>query len=181
MTAGGRPGRTPVRLSRLDRACLALALSYLLNDAEELVTYRSSSKRLAQMLPDWVPAPRDGVSQQHVTIGIGLIGIHWIGASLAGWRSGGRSVWFQNAAAAFGLHGFAHLGLCALRRGYVSGAVTAPAVIALGAWTWRVLRDEQVPNRVTLPGAAASLLVLVAAHTGAEMVLAARQRHRKTP
>lgn len=180
MTARGRGPR----LSRLDRACLALALSYLLNDGEELVTYRSSSAWLAQMLPDWVPVAawrRHGMSQQHVTIAIGLIGVHWVGASLAGWRSGGRSAWFQNAAAAFGLHGFAHLGLCALRRGYVSGAVTAPAVIALGAWTWRVLRDEQVPNRVTLPGTAASLLVLVAAHTGAEMVLAARRRHRKTP
>ena len=161
-------------LSRLDLACLALAVSYLLNDAEELVTYRASSQRLARALPQWVPVPervrREGVSQKHVTLGIGQIGIYWVGASVAGWRSGGRSAWFQNAAAAFGLHGFAHLGMCAVRRGYVSGGASAPAVIALGAWTWKVLRDEGVPNRVSAGGIAASLPVLVAAHVGAEVL-----------
>lgn len=162
-----------MRLSRLDLACLALAASYLLNDGEELVTYRASSRRLAQSLPQWVPVPprvrREGVSQEHVALGIGLIGIHWVGASVAGWRSGGRSAWFQNAAAAFGLHGLAHLGMCAARRGYVSGGASAPAVIALGAWTWKVLHDQGVPSRVSARGIAASVPVLAAAHVGAHV------------
>ena len=85
-------------------------------------------------------------------------------------RSGGRSAWFQNALAAWTLHGFGHLGLCLLRRGYVCGAVTAPLVIGHGVWALRVLREEGVPRRVSAAGMAATLPVLVAAHAGAEVI-----------
>lgn len=171
---------SPARPRRAELTCLALAASYLANDAEELLTYRASSRELCRALPDWAPIPdglrQDGVSQAHVTTGIALIGAHWVGASIAGYRSGGRSAWFQNAAAAFGLHGFGHLGLCLARRGYVSGALTAPLVIASGAWTWKALREEGVPNRVSARGIAASLPVLAAAHAGAALIVRAVRR-----
>ncbi|PHP52058.1 HXXEE domain-containing protein [Actinomyces ruminis] len=164
------------RPSPLDAATLGLAICYLLNDSEELATYRASSARLLRRAPRWVPLTervrRDGWSQAHVNLAIALIGIHWVGASLAGYRSGGRSAWFQNAAAAWGLHGFVHLAACAAGRGYVSGALTAPAVIAYGAWARRTLRRAGVPSRVSVAGVAASLPVLCAAHTGAELLLA---------
>ena len=111
-----------------------------------------------------------GWSQRHVNIGVGLMGLNWVGAALAGLRSGGRSAWFQNALATWTLHGFGHLGLCLLRRGYVSGAVTAPLVIGHGVWALRVLREEGVPRRVSAAGMAATLPVLVAAHAGAEVI-----------
>ena len=98
------------------------------------------------------------------------MGLNWAGAALAGLRSGGRSAWFQNALAAWTLHGFGHLGLCLLRRGYVSGAATAPLVIGHGVWALRVLREEGVPRRVSAAGMAATLPVLVAAHAGAEVI-----------
>lgn len=164
-------------MNKIDLATGGLALCYLVNDGEELFTYRSSSRWAFSRLPAWVPLPdevrKNGWSQAHVNAAVALIGIHWVGASLAGRRSGGRSAWFQNATAAWGLHGFIHLGLCAIRGGYVSGAVTAPLVIGYGAWAWRILRQEAVPRRVSIGGVAASLPVLVAAHGGADILLRA--------
>lgn len=163
-------------------AAWGLLLSFLANDGEELLTYRESSRWAMSRAPEWVPLPdelrRNGWSQEHTNIGIALIGLHWAGAALAGVRSDGRSAWFQNAAAAWGLHGFGHLGLCLLRGGYVSGALTAPAVIGYGAWAWHALRTEGVPCRVSAGGIAANLPVLLAAHAGAEGILWAHRALR---
>ncbi|CED92082.1 HXXEE domain-containing protein [Actinomyces succiniciruminis] len=166
-------------------AALGLAACYLLNDGEELFTYRASSAWLLHRAPEWMPLPegarREGWSQAHVSLAIALIGIHWVGASVAGYRSGGRSAWFQNAAAAWGLHGFAHLAACAARGGYVSGALTAPLVIGYGAWARGALRAQGVPSRVSPAGVAASLPILFAAHAGAEFALAAIGSDRPAP
>lgn len=163
------------RLTRMDLVTYGLALCYLVHDGEELLTYRASSARVFGSLPARVPLPAElrerGWSQNHVNLGIALMGVHWVGAALAGRRSGGHSAWFQNALAVWGLHGVGHLGMCLLRGGYVSGAFTAPLVIGYGAWAWRELRAEGVPCRVSAGGAAASLPALLAAHAGAEGIL----------
>ena len=126
------------RLTRMDLVTYGLALCYLVHDGEELLTYRASSARVFGSLPARVPLPAElrerGWSQNHVNLGIALMGVHWVGAALAGRRSGGHSAWFQNALAVWGLHGVGHLGMCLLRGGYVSGAFTAPLVIGYGAW-----------------------------------------------
>ena len=161
-------------MNKIDLAAGGLALCYLVHDGEELLTYRESSRWALGRLPERVTLPaglrEHGWSQRHINIGIGLMGLNWVGAALAGLRSGGRSAWFQNALATWTLHGFGHLGLCLLRRGYVCGAVTAPLVIGHGVWALRVLREEGVPRRVSAAGMAATLPVLVAAHAGAEVV-----------
>ena len=161
-------------MNKIDLAAGGLALCYLVHDGEELLTYRESSRWALSRLPERVTLPaglrEHGWSQRHVNIGVGLMGLNWVGAALAGLRSGGRSAWFQNALATWTLHGFGHLGLCLLRRGYVSGAVTAPLVIGHGVWALRVLREEGVPRRVSAAGMAATLPVLVAAHAGAEVI-----------
>ena len=161
-------------MNKIDLAAGGLALCYLVHDGEELLTYRESSRWALGRLPEGVALPaglrEHGWSQRHVNIGVGLMGLNWVGAALAGLRSGGRSAWFQNALATWTLHGFGHLGLCLLRRGYVSGAVTAPLVIGHGVWALRVLREEGVPRRVSAAGMAATLPVLVAAHAGAEFI-----------
>lgn len=161
-------------MNKIDLAAGGLALCYLVHDGEELLTYRESSRWALGRLPERVALPAElrehGWSQRHVNIGVGLMGLNWVGAALAGLRSGGRSAWFQNALATWTLHGFGHLGLCLLRRGYVSGAATAPLVIGHGVWALRVLREEGVPRRVSAAGMAATLPVLVAAHAGAEVV-----------
>ena len=161
-------------MNKIDLAAGGLALCYLVHDGEELLTYRESSRWALSRLPERVTLPaglrEHGWSQRHVNIGVGLMGLNWVGAALAGLRSGGRSAWFQNALAAWTLHGFGHLGLCLLRRGYVCGAATAPLVIGHGVWALRVLREEGVPRRVSAAGMAATLPVLVAAHAGAEVI-----------
>lgn len=162
-------------MNKIDLAAGGLALCYLVHDGEELLTYRESSRWALGRLPERVALPAElrehGWSQRHVNIGVGLMGLNWVGAALAGLRSGGRSAWFQNALATWTLHGFGHLGLCLLRRGYVSEAATAPLVIGHGVWALRVLREEGVPRRVSAAGMAATLPVLVAAHAGAEVVV----------
>ena len=161
-------------MNKIDLAAGGLALCYLIHDGEELLTYRESSRWALGRLPERVALPaglrEHGWSQRHINIGVGLMGLNWAGAALAGLRSGGRSAWFQNALATWTLHGFGHLGLCLLRRGYVCGAVTAPLVIGHGVWALRVLREEGVPRRVSAAGMAATLPVLVAAHAGAEVI-----------
>ena len=161
-------------MNKIDLAAGGLALCYLIHDGEELLTYRESSRWALGRLPEGVALPaglrEHGWSQRHINIGVGLMGLNWVGAALAGLRSGGRSAWFQNALATWTLHGFGHLGLCLLRRGYVSGAATAPLVIGHGVWALRVLREEGVPRRVSAAGMAATLPVLVAAHAGAEVI-----------
>lgn len=161
-------------MNKIDLAAGGLALCYLVHDGEELLTYRESSRWALSRLPERVTLPaglrEHGWSQRHVNIGVGLMGLNWVGAALAGLRSGGRSAWFQNALATWTLHGFGHLGLCLLRRGYVSGAATAPLVIGHGVWALRVLREEGVPRRVSAAGMAATLPVLVAAHAAAEVI-----------
>jgi len=161
-------------VNKIDLAAGGLALCYLVHDGEELLTYRESSRWALGRLPEGVALPaglrEHGWSQRHINIGVGLMGLNWVGAALAGLRSGGRSAWFQNALATWTLHGFGHLGLCLLRRGYVCGAVTAPLVIGHGVWALRVLREEGVPRRVSAAGMAATLPVLVAAHAGAEVI-----------
>ena len=161
-------------MNKIDLAAGGLALCYLVHDGEELLTYRESSRWALSRLPEGVALSvglrEHGWSQRHVNIGVGLMGLNWVGAALAGLRSGGRSAWFQNALATWTLHGFGHLGLCLLRRGYVSGAVTAPLVIGHGVWALRVLREEGVPRRVSAAGMAATLPVLVAAHAAAEVI-----------
>lgn len=161
-------------MNKIDLAAGGLALCYLVHDGEELLTYRESSRWALGRLPEGVALPaglrEHGWSQRHVNIGVGLMGLNWVGAALAGLRSGGRSAWFQNALATWTLHGFGHLGLCLLRRGYVSGAATAPLVIGHGVWALRVLREEGVPRRVSAAGMAATLPVLVAAHAAAEVI-----------
>ena len=161
-------------MNKIDLAAGGLALCYLVHDGEELLTYRESSRWALGRLPERVALPAElrehGWSQRHVNIGVGLMGLNWVGAALAGLRSGGRSAWFQNALATWTLHGFGHLGLCLLRRGYVSGAATAPLVIGHGVWALRVLREEGVPRRVSAAGMAATLPVLVAAHAAAEVI-----------
>ena len=151
------------------------ALWLMAYDIPDAAERRRIMEKLGNHLPKNEALPAElrehGWSQRHVNIGVGLMGLNWVGAALAGLRSGGRSAWFQNALATWTLHGFGHLGLCLLRRGYVSGAATAPLVIGHGVWALRVLREEGVPRRVSAAGMAATLPVLVAAHAGAEVVV----------
>ena len=81
-------------MNKIDLAAGGLALCYLVHDGEELLTYRESSRWALGRLPERVALPaglrEHGWSQRHVNIGVGLMGLNWVGAALAGLRSGGR-------------------------------------------------------------------------------------------
>ena len=100
-------------MNKIDLAAGGLALCYLVHDGEELLTYRESSRWALGRLPERVALPaglrEHGWSQRHVNIGVGLMGLNWVGAALAGLRSGGRSAWFQNALATWTLAHHGHL------------------------------------------------------------------------
>ena len=161
-------------LTSVEAATYGLALCYVVNDTEELLTYVESSRWATRRLAEWLPLPTWaclGVSQNHVNMAVPLIGLYWVGAALDGRRTGGRSVFFQDALLVWGAHGFVHLGLSALRRGYTSGVATAPLVIGYWAWAERTLRTAGVPKLSSPPRAIATgLAALVASHTVAGLL-----------
>jgi Protein of unknown function with HXXEE motif len=77
-------------------------------------------------------------------------------ASAHGYRTRGRSAFYQNLLLGFGLHGLGHIGVSLLARSYTSGVATAPTVV-VPFWLWasRALRNADVPNRRSLPAAIA--------------------------
>src|ERR687898_3519143 len=82
-------------MQRTTTVSLGLFAAWACHDLEELFTMRETSRVVAARMPDWVPIPddvrRDGLSQQHVNLGISLMGAYLAGVSAVGVRSQGRS------------------------------------------------------------------------------------------
>ena len=77
-------------------------------------------------------------------------------AAVHGYRTHGRSAFYQNALLGFGLHGLGHLGTSLLTGNYASGVATSPTIV-LPFWLWatRALNQAGVPNRRSVPVAIA--------------------------
>jgi hypothetical protein len=163
----------------VDRAQLAAAglfAAWAAHDLEELATMSDSSRVLMSRLPNWVPVPasiRDqGLTQRHVTTAIATMGLIVGAAAVRGYRTQGRSALYQNALLGFGLHGFGHLGISVLARGYTSGVATSPTiVIPFWLWATRILGQAGVPNRRSVP---AALALTAASLAGAHFAAARR-------
>jgi hypothetical protein len=122
-----------------------LLIAWAVHDAEELATMAGwverERPRLERLYP-WIRWDLLQVSQRHVTIAIGLMGLV-MAAACAG---GTRSRFFQTALAGFGVHGVVHLLQGLLTRGYTPGLLTAPTVVLpYSIWAWRRLKAEGVP------------------------------------
>jgi hypothetical protein len=82
-----------VVMQRTTTISLALFAAWACNDLEELFTMRETSRAVAGRMPDWVPIPddvrQDGLPQQHVNLGISLMGAYVAGVSAVGVRSRG--------------------------------------------------------------------------------------------
>ena len=160
------------------KAAAGLLLSWAIHDVEELVTLRATSRRVLPLVPEWVPIPAAwrsrGLSQDEVTLAIGLMGALMAIASWRGYRTDGRSWLFRAAVIGYGLHGFGHLASVAALRGYSTGAVTA-AVVVIPYWSWarKVLKTDGISDLAggTLPGGLAMLAVAVPGALGAAHVL----------
>lgn len=114
--------------------------------------------RLERLYP-WIRWDLLQVSQRHVTIAIGLMGLIMTAAC----AHGPRSRFFQTALAGFGLHGVVHLLQGLLTRGYTPGLLTAPTVVLpYSIWAWRRLKADGVPLSGAQSGLSGVLLFLAA-------------------
>jgi len=147
-------------VNRIQLATAGLFAAWLAHDLEELATMSVSSGNLATRLPGWLarPAPprAQGWTGRHVASGVAAVGVVAAAAAAHGYRTQGRSAFYQNALLAFGLHGLGHLGISLLTRSYVSGAASSPTIV-LPFWVWatRALNQAGVPNRRSVPAAIA--------------------------
>lgn len=147
-------------MNRIELATTGLFAAWIAHDLEELATMSDNSRILATGLPGWLPIPasvRDqGFTNRYVASGIATVGLVVAAAAGHGYRTLGRSAFFQNALLGFGLHGLGHLGMTPLTHRYTSGVVTSPTiVIPFWLWATRILNQEGVPNRRSVPAAGA--------------------------
>jgi hypothetical protein len=147
-------------VNRIQLATAGLFAAWLTHDLEELATMSDNSRTLITRLPDWVPMPtparEQGLTSRYVACGVATVGLVVAAAAAQGYRTHGRSAFYQNALLGFGLHGLGHLGTSLLTGGYASGAATSPTIV-LPFWLWatRALNQAGVPNRRSVPAAIA--------------------------
>ena len=133
--------------------------------------------RSAPFLPEDVR--RDGLSRDQVYVALSAMGLLMAAASIDGYRTRGRSAFYQSMLYGYGMHTFIHLGSAALTRGYTSGCATAlPIVLPSWLWARRVLREEGVAVRPSWWVIPAFPVVAGAAHGAA--YLATRVRRGET-
>jgi hypothetical protein len=153
--------------NRIPLATAGLLVAWMVHDLEELLTMSDTSRTLLQQLPDWMPVPgsirEQGLTTRYLATGIATIGLIVAAAAIRGYRTQGRSAFYQNTLLAFGLHGLGHLALSLLTRGYTSGVATAPMVLLFWLWATKALGQAGVPKRRSLPVAIALLAGSLAA------------------
>ena len=150
-----------------------LFVSWAIRDAEEWFTVgpwsraRMRDGHAASGPTARLPWVGGGVSDRHQHVAIAAMGILVAAAAADGVRTQGCSSFFRSAVAAYGLHGFGHVGASVATRGYTPGVVTTPlTVLPYAAWAMRATRAEHGPLgvRQTVLGAALVPVSLGASH-----------------
>lgn len=163
-------------MDRMTGATAGLFGAWLVHDVEELFTLRETSRKIASRLPRALPLPagwrEHGVPQRQVVTGIPVMGVVMAAAAVEGYRSSGRSPFYQTVLLGFGLHGIGHLAVAAGLRGYASGAATSPTVV-IPFWLAATHHLDAcgVPARRSLLAAAVSIPVAIgSAHALAHLM-----------
>jgi Protein of unknown function with HXXEE motif len=147
-------------VNRIQLATTGLFAAWMAHDLEELATMSGNSRILMTRLPGWLPVPdsarEQGLTSRYVGCGVAAVGLVVSAAAVHGYRTQGRSAFYQNALLGFGMHGLGHLGVSLLTRSYASGAATSPTIV-LPFWLWatRALNQAGVPDRRSAPTAIA--------------------------
>jgi hypothetical protein len=146
-------------MNRIQLATAGLFFAWMVHDLEELATMSDTS--LTVVMPASVR--QRGLTARYIATAIPAVGLVVAAATVCGYRTRGRSAFYQNAVLGFGLHGFGHIAMSLLARGYISGVATAPTVV-VPFWLWaaRALQQAGVPNRRSLPAAIALALGSIA-------------------
>jgi hypothetical protein len=145
-------------VNRIQLATAGLFAAWVTHDLEELATMSGNSRILITRLPAWLPMPasarEQGLTRRYIARGVAAVGLVVAAAAVHGYRTQGRSAFYQNALLGFGLHGLGHLGISLLTRSYASGVATSPTIV-LPFWLWatRALNQAGVPNRRSVPAA----------------------------
>ncbi|MFJ9338964.1 HXXEE domain-containing protein [Streptomyces sp. NPDC101733] len=165
---------------RTERRALALTTSGLLaawtvHDLEEVATTaRWSRTRVPPPrarhpgLPDRMRRGVTDVDGREFATAVALTGVLVTAAAADGYRTEGRSRFFQSAVDGFGPHGFVHLARAAATRGYTPGAVSSPLVVVpFAPWARARPRRAGVLRPARVRDVAAGLALAAVATAGA--------------
>jgi Protein of unknown function with HXXEE motif len=143
-------------VNRIQLATAGLFAAWMAHDLEELATMSDNSRVMMTRLPVRASGRDQGFTNQYVASAIAAVGLVVAAAAAHGYRTQGRSAFYQNALLGFGLHGLGHIGVSQLTHRYTSGVATSPAIV-IPFWLWaaRVLDQAGVPNRRSVPAAIA--------------------------
>ncbi|MER5567639.1 HXXEE domain-containing protein [Streptomyces goshikiensis] len=173
----------PASLAALAPATLGLLAAWAVHDLEEVAAMTRWSRTRVPVLrarhprvPDGVWRRLEAMNSREFAAAVGVMGIVVAAAAADGYRTGGRSAFYQSALDGFGLHGLVHLAQAAVTRGYTPGVVTSPLVVVpFTLWARGRLRRAGV-LRPTRPRDLARGLGLAAAATVASHTVARRIR-----
>ncbi|WP_136193074.1 HXXEE domain-containing protein [Actinomyces procaprae] len=136
-------------MDRVDLATSGLFFAWLVHDLEEYATMPGRRHPFLHALP---LLPEDvrtrGMSRDQVYVALSLMGVLMAAASVDGYRTRGRSGFYQAMLYGYGMHAFMHLGSAALARGYTPGCATAlPVVLPFWRFAKAALRADGVEPR----------------------------------
>lgn len=143
-------------MDRVDLATSGLFFAWLAHDIEEYVTMPGHPHPFAGSAR-WLPEDvrEHGPSRAHVNLALSTVGVLMAAASIDGYRTRGRSAFYQSMLFGYGMHGFLHLASVAAARRYTSGSATAlPIVLPFWAMANKALKDDGVvlkPRLWTIP------------------------------
>ncbi|MGW1870826.1 HXXEE domain-containing protein [Streptomyces mauvecolor] len=158
-----------------------LLAAWALHDAEEVVTVpRWTRDGVPELrgrfprVPDRIWRRLETIDRREFATAVGGMAVVVAAAAADGYRTGGRSAFYQGTLNGFGLHGLVHLAQAAVVRGYAPGSVTSPLlVIPFTLWARGRLRRSGV-LRPTRPRDAVQGLAIAAAATVGSHLMARR-------
>ncbi|MFB7715743.1 HXXEE domain-containing protein, partial [Streptomyces sp. NPDC056105] len=129
-------------------------------------------------VPDQIWRQLESIDEREFARAVAGMAVVVAAAAVDGYRTGGRSAFYQGALNGFGLHGLVHLAQAAAVRGYTPGSVTSPlVVIPFTLWARGRLRRAGV-LRPAGPRDAVQGLALAAAATAGAHLMARRVANR---
>ncbi|MFI2433089.1 HXXEE domain-containing protein [Streptomyces sp. NPDC018693] len=168
---------------------LGLLAAWAAHDAEEVVLVpRWTRSRVPELrerfpqVPDRIWRRLESIDEREFATAVAGMAVVVAAAAADGYRTGGRSAFYQGALNGFGLHALVHLGQAAVVRGYTPGSATSPlVVIPFTLWARGRLRRAGVLHP-TRPRDIVQGLALTAAATVGTHVMARRAVGRnRTP
>ncbi|MCX5192670.1 HXXEE domain-containing protein [Streptomyces sp. NBC_00249] len=162
----------------LTLATFGLLAAWAVHDLEEVATVARWSRTRVPVLrarhprvPDRVWRSVGDIDGREFATAVAVMGAVVAAAAADGYRTGGRSAFYQRALDGFGLHGLVHLAQAAATRGYTPGAVTSPLVVVpFTLWARGRLRRAGVLRPTRARELAAGLALAGAATAGAHAV-----------